>query len=159
MHEPEQNPVPTPGTGPSGPTRRTVLSAVGLAGVGVVALAGCGADDAVKDAAGSATDSARDAVGRAIDEASIPVGGGKIFADQKVVVTQPAKGEFKAFSAICTHEGCLVSEVANGTITCSTPCGHGSQFDAATGAVKAGPAGRPLPQKKVSIGTDGITVS
>jgi len=80
--------------------------------------------------------------------AEIPVGGGKIFAADKVVVTQPVKGTYLGFSAICTHVGCTVSEVANGTIDC--PC-HGSEFKITTGAVVTGPAPRPLPKKKIKI--------
>ncbi len=78
----------------------------------------------------------------------IPVGGGKIYAAAKVVVTQPARGRYRAFSAVCTHVGCIMSEVANGTIDC--PC-HGSQFTVTTGAVVTGPAPAPLPKKQVKI--------
>ncbi|MBV2356590.1 Rieske (2Fe-2S) protein [Streptomyces sp. J2-1] len=80
--------------------------------------------------------------------ADIPVGGGKVFKDEKVVVTQPAKGEFKAFSAVCTHQGCLVDKVADGTIDC--PC-HGSRFSATDGAVEHGPATRPLPARTITV--------
>lgn len=143
---------PTPG-----PTRRTVLASVGLAGVGVTALAGCGAaEDAANDAASSAGDAATDAVKDAISKATIPVGGGKIFSDQKVVVTQPTSGEFKAFSAVCTHQACVVSGVANGTINCAC---HGSEYDITTGAVKKGPATKALPEKTVTVSGDGITVT
>jgi len=78
----------------------------------------------------------------------IPVGGGKIFTAAKVVVTQPARGRYQGFSAVCTHVGCLLSEVANGTIDC--PC-HGSEFRITTGAVVTGPAPRPLPKEQVKI--------
>ncbi|WP_037066737.1 Rieske (2Fe-2S) protein [Pseudonocardia acaciae] len=84
---------------------------------------------------------------------SVPVGGGKVFADQKVVVTQPAAGQFKAFSAVCTHQGCTVNAVAGGTINC--PC-HGSKYKIADGSVANGPAKRPLDAKKVSA--DGGTL-
>ena len=80
----------------------------------------------------------------------------KVFEDVKVVVTQPTRGDFKAFSAICTHQGCTVNGVSDGVITC--PC-HGSTFDIATGEVKQGPATKPLPPKTVSVGADGITVT
>ncbi len=78
----------------------------------------------------------------------IPVGGGKIYTAAKVVVTQPARGQYKAFSAVCTHVGCIMSEVANGTIDC--PC-HGSEFKITTGAVVTGPAPAPLPKKQIKI--------
>ena len=144
----------TPG---AGPTRRTVLASVGLAGVGMAAFGACGAaGDAASDAASTATD----AVKEAISAATIPVGGGKIFADQKLVVTQPKAGEFKAFSAVCTHQGCILREIADGTINCPAgPCGHGSKFDVATGAVRNGPATQPLVEKSLKVSGDGITVT
>jgi Rieske Fe-S protein len=78
----------------------------------------------------------------------IPVGGGKIYKAAKVVVTQPARGQYKAFSAVCTHVGCIMSEVANGTIDC--PC-HGGQFKVTNGAVVAGPPPSPLPARQVKV--------
>jgi Rieske Fe-S protein len=80
--------------------------------------------------------------------ADIPVGGGKIYTAAKVVVTQPAKGEFRAFSAICTHVGCLCNQVANGTIDC--PC-HGSKFKITDGSVVTGPAPTALPAKAITV--------
>jgi Rieske Fe-S protein len=82
------------------------------------------------------------------DTSEIPVGGGKVFEGKKVVVTQPRAGTFKAFSAVCTHQGCLVTEVEGGTIVC--PC-HGSAFKIADGSVAQGPAGRPLSAKKITV--------
>jgi Rieske Fe-S protein len=78
----------------------------------------------------------------------IPVGGGKIYTAAKVVVTQPARGQYKAFSAVCTHVGCIMSAVTSGTIDC--PC-HGSQFKITNGAVITGPAPSPLPAKQIKI--------
>ncbi|HEX4701844.1 MAG TPA: Rieske (2Fe-2S) protein [Pseudonocardiaceae bacterium] len=78
----------------------------------------------------------------------IPVGGGMIFTDHSVVVTQPAAGTFKGFGTTCTHLGCTVDKVANGLIEC--PC-HGSRYSVVDGTVKAGPAPRPLPSKNVSV--------
>ena len=78
----------------------------------------------------------------------IPVGGGAIYTAAKVVVTQPASGQYKAFSAVCTHVGCLVNKVTSGTIDC--PC-HGSEFKITNGAVVTGPAPSPLPAKQIKI--------
>ncbi|MEV4920375.1 Rieske (2Fe-2S) protein [Streptomyces tirandamycinicus] len=83
----------------------------------------------------------------------VPEGGGKVFTAEKVVVTQPVAGDFRAFSAVCTHQGCLVDKVADGTIDC--PC-HGSEFDAANGAVVKGPATRPLAERRITVSGDEI---
>ncbi|MBP2581186.1 Rieske Fe-S protein [Streptomyces sp. PvR006] len=88
--------------------------------------------------------------------ADIPVGGGTVFKAEKVVVTQPTAGEFKAFSAVCTHQGCLVNKVADGTIDC--PC-HGSKFSVTDAAVVAGPAPRPLPAEQITVSGDSITLT
>jgi Rieske Fe-S protein len=80
--------------------------------------------------------------------AEVPVGGGMVFTAAKVVVTQPTKGEFKAFSAICTHVGCLCNQVANGTINC--PC-HGATFKITDGSVVTGPAASPLAAASVTV--------
>ena len=71
----------------------------------------------------------------------VPQGGGVVLTGDDVVVTRTVAGDVHAFSAICTHQGCTVATVAGGTIDC--PC-HGSRFDAVTGAVRHGPADRPL---------------
>ncbi|MBM6399521.1 Rieske (2Fe-2S) protein [Phycicoccus sonneratiae] len=140
-------------------SRRQTLRAAG-AGVAVVAgastLAACGAADDVQDAASSAAGAASSAASEAIKAADIPVGGGKVFESLQTVVTQPTAGEYKAFSSVCTHQGCQVGSVADGVITC--PC-HGSQFDAATGEVKQGPATKALPAKSVTVSGDGLSVS
>ncbi|MEU4549080.1 ubiquinol-cytochrome c reductase iron-sulfur subunit [Nonomuraea dietziae] len=78
---------------------------------------------------------------------SIPVGGGKILRG-KYVVTQPTKGTFRAFSAVCTHQGCTVASVSGGTINC--PC-HGSKFSISTGAVVNGPAKRALARRRIKV--------
>jgi Rieske Fe-S protein len=82
----------------------------------------------------------------------IPVGGGKTFKDQKIVVTQPTAGQYKGFSATCTHTGCLVDKVEAGQIIC--PC-HGSRYSIADGKVEKGPALLALPEQAVAIGSDG----
>ncbi|HEY1966726.1 MAG TPA: Rieske (2Fe-2S) protein [Pseudonocardia sp.] len=87
---------------------------------------------------------------------SVPVGGGTVFGDQAVVVTQPTAGVFRAFSAICTHQGCTVTSVSGGTINC--PC-HGSKFNIKDGSVAHGPAKSPLPAKKLDTQGGQLSVS
>ncbi|WP_237325174.1 Rieske (2Fe-2S) protein [Streptomyces sp. CBMAI 2042] len=137
--------------------RRTVLTA-GAAGAAAL-VTGCGSsgdESGGGDASGTASDTA--SPGTSPDASpggeelaatgDIPVGGGTIFKEQKVVVTQPEEGEFKAFSAVCTHAQCLVSTVSDGTINC--PC-HGSTFSITDAAVEAGPATRPLPAEQITV--------
>jgi Rieske Fe-S protein len=83
----------------------------------------------------------------------IPVGSGKIFTSEKVVVTQPVSGDFKAFSAVCTHMGCIVSQISDGTIDC--PC-HGSQFSIKDGSVVGGPAPSPLAAEAIKVSGSSI---
>lgn len=140
-------------------TRRTVVAAAGAAGL-TAALAACGSDsgsgggsDGGQDTpAANASERPRDGGGTGgggLGKASeVPEGGGKVFKEQKVVVTQPKAGEFKAFSAICTHAGCPVSSVEGGTINC--PC-HGSKFSIQDGSVAGGPAPRSLEEKTVTV--------
>jgi Rieske Fe-S protein len=143
-------------------TRRSVV--LGAGGVGLaVALSACGGYSAGTDTVGTGGDD-RGSGGtgggggaEAADGAApgtlgttdaIDVGGGKIFKDAGVVVTQPSAGEFKAFSATCTHMGCTVGTVSGGTINC--PC-HGSKFKIDDGSVARGPASRPLETKAIAI--------
>jgi Rieske Fe-S protein len=164
----------TPGL-PTAPTRRGIVTAAG--GVGLAAaLTACGggSDSSDSDASSGSTAPASSAAPSTSSSApsstssapaggtplaktsDIPVGGGKIFAAQKVVVTQPTAGEFKAFSAVCTHQGCLVKKVADGTIDC--PC-HGSKFKVADGSVAGGPAPAPLAPKQVTVSGDQVELA
>ena len=86
----------------------------------------------------------------------VPVGGGKILADKKIVITQPRAGSFEAFAAVCTHQGCTVSSVSGGTINC--PC-HGSKFKIADGSVANGPASQALAKKNVTVANGKITLA
>jgi Rieske Fe-S protein len=151
----------------NGMDRRTVLSGAAVAAAGA-ALTACGGGAAPAPAAAPSAQVKATAIGNvppatAADPASedaagalngignsadIPVGGGKIIESAKVVVTQPVAGTFKAFTAVCTHQGCLVSKVEDSTISC--PC-HGSQFSAFDGSVKQGPAAKPLAEQKLTV--------
>ena len=134
--------------------RHALTGAAGL-GLGLPVLTACGSDDP-----GTASDPGGGSVlGPTSD---VPVGGGTIFADEKVVVTQPTEGDFKAFTAVCTHQGCLVGQVADGTIQC--PC-HGSQFSIEDGSNVQGPSGSEagsvgaLAEVGISVEDDEITLT
>jgi Rieske Fe-S protein len=131
------------------PSRRTVLAASAAA---AATLAGCSKYGETKSP--PATSAPAAAV--LAKTGDIPVGGGVIFAAQQVVVTQPTKGAFKAFTSICTHQGCQVIEVANGTINC--PC-HGSKFSIKDGSVVHDPAPAPLAARKITVSGDSIMLS
>lgn len=137
--------------------RRTVVLAVGAAGA-AAALTACGGSDGSGGAESVEQQPGSGGAGGAVlaKTADIPEGGGVVFAAQKVVVTQPSAGEFKAFSATCTHQGCAVKDVVENVITC--PC-HNSTFDAATGSPTAGPATQPLPAREISVAGDSITLA
>ncbi|MFD7257484.1 Rieske (2Fe-2S) protein [Streptomyces sp. NPDC059874] len=151
---------------PTTTARRTVL-AVGAAALAGGTLAACGGDgnggkEQPKSESGSAATpsapttgsaSAPAAGGKTIAKAAdVPVGGGTVLKDEKLVVTQPTAGSFRCFTAVCTHQGCLVNKVENGTIDC--PC-HGSKFKVADGAVAHGPATKPLAEQKITVAADG----
>lgn len=134
--------------------RRTLLRGVALAsgGLGSVSvLNACGSDEDTDSSSGSSSGSSSSTT---VSAADVPVGGGTI-VEEKFVVTQPADGDFKAFSAICTHNGCVVASVKDNTIQCDC---HGSQFDAETGEVVQGPATEALATETISVEGDEITI-
>ena len=154
---------------PVSTSRRTVVAAAGAVGLGA-ALAACGGSNnsasstpsqdsssqasgsssAAGSSAGSSSAPAGGSGGGAVlaKTSEIPQGGGKVFPDKQVVVTQPTAGTYKAFTAVCTHQGCTVNQVQNGTIDC--PC-HGSKFHIADGSVADGPATQPLAPTKITV--------
>jgi Rieske Fe-S protein len=148
-------------------TRRGVLAGAGLVGIAgaLSACASAGSSSSSAAAAAPANTATSAAPPAATTPAGgggsnvlapvseIPVGGGKIFTAEKVVVTQPNAGEFKGFSAVCTHMGCLVNQISGGTIDC--PC-HGSQYSITNGSVVAGPAPSPLPAVPIRQSGDSV---
>ena len=147
--------------------RRTLLAYVGAACA--AALTGCttynannGGIAGSQPAQGSSTPAAAGGSSAAAASsgpvvlartADIPVGGGKILTDKKIVITEPQSGTFKAFTAVCTHQGCIVNSVSGGTINC--PC-HGSKFSIVNGSVVNGPA--PSPLAPVGIEVQGTSI-
>ena len=143
----------------TGLNRRHALTGAAAVAVGLPVLAACG-DNSTAAPGGDAT--ASDDTGTSASAgtvvastADIPVGGGTIFADEKVVVTQPTAGEFKAFNTTCTHQGCPVTLVTD-TIDCLC---HGSEYSLEDGSVVAGPAPRPLAVVDIAVKGDKITLA
>ncbi|MER7407833.1 Rieske (2Fe-2S) protein [Streptomyces sp. NPDC000070] len=135
----------------SGPSRRAVVAAVGAAGL-TVALTACGSEDEAPDSSTGAG-----AGGAALAKTTdIPVGSGKIFKDEKVVVSQPTAGEYKAFSTVCTHRNCPMVDLKDDIISCTC---HGSQFSVLDGSVKKDPAVKPLEPKEITVDGDSITLA
>jgi Rieske Fe-S protein len=149
------------------PARRTVVAAVGATGL-AVALTACGGSNnsssssqdsstASSGSTGGGENAAAGSGGTVLAKTSeIPEGGGKVFGDKGVVVTQPTAGKFQAFSSKCTHQGCAVKDISNGVITC--PC-HNSEFSVADGSVKKGPATQPLPAANITVSGDEIKLA
>jgi nitrite reductase/ring-hydroxylating ferredoxin subunit len=146
-------PQPTDRTDPAGPDRRTLLAGVAAGGVALPLLAACGSGSTTGSVPGGG---GKRPSGPLTSTADIPVGGGRIFGSENVVVTQPTSGDFKAFSATCTHQGCQVSRISDGMIQCLC---HGSEFSIADGSVQGGPASRPLPEEQITVARGKITLA
>ena len=143
-----------------GLSRRHALTGAATVGLGLPLLAACGgggagtASPATSEAATSGGGGGSADVLATTDQ--IEVGGGTIFADQQVVVTQPSQGDFKGFSSTCTHQGCTVGSVSDGQINC--PC-HGSQFSIEDGSVTTGPATTGLPEVQLDVQGTNISLA
>ena len=134
-------------------SRRNLMRTAAVGGLGLPLLAACG-DDAAPRSSGPSSKSPTSGDsptsggggGVSVPKADVPVGGGTII-DQSVVVTQPAEGEFKAFTAICTHQNCPVTDVTDGKIHCNC---HQSFYSIDDGSVISGPAPAPLEEFPLS---------
>jgi Rieske Fe-S protein len=151
------------------PLTRRRFAATATAGLTLPVLAACGSDDG---GTGSDTSSAEPSdsstspdggggtggsAGAVLASTSdVPVGGCAVFESEKVVVTQPTEGEFKAFSSTCTHQGCAVSSSSDGEIPCNC---HGSRFSLEDGSVLDGPATAPLGEVAITVEGDSITLA
>jgi nitrite reductase/ring-hydroxylating ferredoxin subunit len=114
-------------------------------------LAACGSNDstATADSGGGAPSGD---LGKTSD---VPVGGAKIYAGEKVVVSQPTQGQFKAFSNICTHRQCAITKLEGDEVVCGC---HGSRFRVEDGSVAKGPASEPLETLKVTVQGDDLVL-
>ena len=144
MSDAQQDPART-----STVDRRTLFRGLAVGGVALPLLAACGGGASGRDTPAPSGGAAK------VATSDVPVGGGTVLADQQVVVTQPAKGQFKAFTAVCTHQGCLVSKVEGGEIVC--PC-HLSHFSIKDGSPVSGPATAALAARTVTVTGGQISV-
>lgn len=132
--------------------RRQALKGAAAATAGVPVLAACGSDG--EDASSTGRPKAGTEIG---PTSEVPEGGGKIYGDDKVVVTQPSSGEFKGFDSTCTHQGCQVSKVEDGFIVCTC---HNSRFAIATGEPTFdSPAKQPLGSVELTVADDTISLA
>ncbi len=136
-------------------SRRTFIA--GTATVGAVgAVAACAPTTAAGGGAGRGGSGGAGVALVAL--ADVPVGGAVAVttpAGDPVIVSQPTAGTAVAFSAVCTHQGCLVAP-RGADLVC--PC-HGSVFDAMTGAVRQSPASAPLPSVPVTVQNGEVVTS
>lgn len=114
-----------------------------------------GSSGAGSSGAGSPGAASPGAPATTVSTADVPVGGGVILEEAPYLVTQPTEGEFKAFSKICTHQGCPVSEIKGESIKCFC---HGSEFSITDGSVTQGPATEPLGSVPAAVTGDTITL-
>ena len=165
----EQTPRPETAT----VRRRTVLRAaglLGLTGVGAAALSACAVESggspsaapAASETSAATTPSptadttspepsastAEAPTGPSVATSKVPVGGGVILENADYVITQPSKGKYKAFSKICTHQGCPVASVGDGVIHCDC---HGSEYSIEDGSVTNPPATKGLAAAKTTV--------
>jgi nitrite reductase/ring-hydroxylating ferredoxin subunit len=138
-------------------SRRGVLRGTAVGALALPVLAACGSDSGAGGDAGSGgTGSSGGPDGGSGGSAGetlaptgdVPVDGGTVLPDQQVVLTQPSDGDFKAFTAVCTHQGCIVASVSDGTINCDC---HGSKFSIEDGSVVNGPATAPLEAVPITV--------
>ncbi len=136
-------------------SRRAVMGGVVGLGVGVPLLAACGSDSESESTGGSSGTgtTSTGAIGKTSD---VPVGSAKIYKGEKVMVSQPTEGDFKAFSTICTHERCPITKLDGDEIECTC---HFSRFKTSDGSVVKGPAKKPLSELTVTVKGDEISVS
>ncbi|HCT75436.1 MAG TPA: Rieske (2Fe-2S) protein [Micromonosporaceae bacterium] len=140
----------------AGTSRRALIAGAGAVGVAGV-LAACGGEEkpgtATSTPTGNTPTTGAPQNSTIAKKSDIPVGSGKIFGEDGVVITQPTAGEFVGLSAICTHQQCVLAKVVGDTISCGC---HGSEYSVKDGKVKKGPATRALDKQTLKIEGDDI---
>ena len=141
-------------------SRRTVIKHAGLAAAALAGLSAC-----TNYGSGGGTPSGAPATGRRSDQRrrgarrSRPrtsrSAAARSSPTSQAVITQPTAGEFKAFTSICTHQNCPVTEVTD-TINCNC---HGSKFSITDGSVVNPPATQALAAKQVSVEGEDLTIA
>ena len=131
---------------------------LGLGSVGASVVAGCGGGGSAGSGGGETTSGVAkggpkvDKNRAIVKESEVGPNSAFPFTDadtgQQSVLVRLQSGELVAYSAVCTHQACVVA-YKDGKLAC--PC-HGSVFDPAEGAaVLNGPANRPLPRVQIEI--------
>ncbi|MEU4808080.1 Rieske (2Fe-2S) protein [Nocardia fluminea] len=131
-------------TDPTSMTRRTALA--GACTLCAVAVTACATGQASQNGGGPVR----------VLRAEIDIGSATVFPEHRILVTQPSDGVYKAFSAVCTHQGCAVTDIDGDVAKC--PC-HGSKFRLTDGSVAKGPAQKPLPERIVSVEGNTLTIT
>jgi Rieske Fe-S protein len=135
-------------------SRRALVMGAGAVGAaGILAACGSGSDQPGANnptTSGPRPSPTSDVLAK---KSEVPVGSGKIDFADAIVVTQPTAGDFLGFSAICTHQGCVVAKIRGDRIVCSC---HGSEYSIKDGSVKKGPAKEPLDKVTIKVEGDDI---
>ncbi len=136
--------------------RGVIASAVGVSAV--AALTSCSPEIANLAETSEPTSPSTEGPVAVCKISDIPIGSGLRFevVGVPILITQPRAGDFRGFSAICTHAGYVMNNVANSEIKCDN---HGAVFSADDGSVLSGPAPRALGKVEVTVEGDDVLVS
>ena len=146
-------------------TRRNVLiSSSALAAVGLLAACSTETESSASDESGASaapTGQTQPSGPVTIAQVSdVPVGTVFAFTNPSdgvpAYLLQPAAGKFLAYSAVCTHQGCIVNYDSTG-MQFMCPC-HGAKYDGTSGQPVSGPAPTGLTPISVSVSGDSIIV-
>ena len=136
--------------------RGVIASAVGVSAVAALSACSPEVSNLTSTPAPEAPATTEPVVGAKTSD--IPIGSGKKFDVEGVpiLITQPRAGEFRGFSAVCTHAGFVMTNVSNSEIKCDN---HGALYSADDGSVLSGPAPRALGKVTVTVEGDDVLVS